>query len=83
MFFNVLIGAFALGQAMPNLENLMSAAGASTTIFQIIDRVSLPNTAVCVCMCVCVCVCVCMHVCVCDRVSRVCVCVCVCVCAAL
>ena len=44
VFFAVLIGAFALGQAMPNLENLTSAAGASIIIFQTIDRVSpCPN----------------------------------------
>ena len=39
VFFAVLIGAFALGQAFPNLENLTSAAGASITIFETIDRV--------------------------------------------
>ena len=41
VFFAVLIGAFALGQAVPNLENLATAAGAAGTIFETIDRVSL------------------------------------------
>ena len=39
MIFGVLIGAFSLGQAAPNLEDLLTAAGASGAIFDIIDRV--------------------------------------------
>ena len=39
VFFAVLIGAFALGQALPNLENLSAAAGASVNIFETIDLV--------------------------------------------
>ena len=41
MFFAVLIGAFAIGQAGPNLENLLTAAGASGTVFDTIDRVGI------------------------------------------
>ena len=60
VFFAVLVGAFALGQAMPNLENLTSAAGASIVIYQIIDRVcpylyyqsSVFDVSVC-CVCRC------------------------------
>lgn len=40
MFFAILIGAFALGQAGPNLEGLFTAAGAAGSIFETIDRVS-------------------------------------------
>ena len=40
MFFAVLIGAFALGQAGPNVESLFTAAGAAGNIFETIDRVS-------------------------------------------
>ena len=40
VFFAVLIGAFALGQAGPNMEALFTAAGAAGTIFETIDRVS-------------------------------------------
>ena len=39
--FAVLIGAFALGQAGPNLEVLLTAAGAGGTIFKVIGRVWL------------------------------------------
>ena len=41
VFFAVLIGAFALGQAGPYVENLLTAAGSATTIFKTIDRVSV------------------------------------------
>ena len=37
----MLIGAFALGQAGPYMEKLVTAAGAATTIFNTIDRVSV------------------------------------------
>ena len=40
-FFALIIGAFSLGQAAPNMENLMTAAGASVSIYETIDRVSL------------------------------------------
>ena len=40
VFFAILIGAFALGQAGPNLEGLFTAAGAAGSIFETIDRVS-------------------------------------------
>jgi len=39
VFFAVLIGAFALGQALPNAQNLITAAGSAGFIFKIIDRV--------------------------------------------
>ena len=39
VFLAVLIGGFSLGQAFPNLENLITAAGAAGTIYDIIDRV--------------------------------------------
>ena len=38
VFFSVVIGAFSLGQAAPNLENLLTAAGAATTVYETIDR---------------------------------------------
>ena len=37
----MLIAAFALGQMGPNAQLLLTAAGASGTIFEIIDRVSV------------------------------------------
>ena len=40
VFFSVLIGAFSIGQAGPNLQNLFEAAGAAGTIYETIDRVS-------------------------------------------
>ena len=40
MFFGVLIGAFALGQAAPNAEAFSSALGAAGAIFEVIKRVS-------------------------------------------
>ena len=39
VFFAVIIGAFALGQAGPNVESLITAAGAAGEVFEIIDRV--------------------------------------------
>ncbi len=35
----MLIGAFSLGQAAPNMESLLTAAGAAGVIFDTIDRV--------------------------------------------
>ena len=40
VFFAVLIGAFSIGQAAPNLDKLVTAAGASVAIYDVIDRVS-------------------------------------------
>ncbi len=42
VFFAVLIGAFALGQATPNVESILTAAGAAFQIFETIDRVREP-----------------------------------------
>ena len=39
VFFAVLIGAFSLGQAGPNAEGLIVAAGAAGEVFDTIDRV--------------------------------------------
>ena len=39
VFFAILIGAFSLGQAAPQLELLQTAAGAGGAIFETIDRV--------------------------------------------
>ncbi|XP_061441927.1 ATP-binding cassette sub-family B member 5 [Rhineura floridana] len=38
VFFAVLIGAFSLGQASPNLENLANARGAAYEVFKIIRK---------------------------------------------
>ncbi|KAL5491961.1 hypothetical protein EMCRGX_G017341 [Ephydatia muelleri] len=38
-FFALIIGAFSLGQAAPHLQSLMTAAGASVSIFDTINRV--------------------------------------------
>lgn len=38
VFFSVVIGAFSLGQAVPNLESLLTAAGAATAVYETIDR---------------------------------------------
>ena len=40
VFFSVLIGAFSLGQAAPNVESVLTAAGAAGEVFDTIDRVS-------------------------------------------
>lgn len=37
-FFSVIIGAFALGQAAPFLESLLTAAGSSVVVYDTIDR---------------------------------------------
>ena len=39
VFFAVIIGAFSLGQAGPNAESLVTAAGAAGEVFEIIDKV--------------------------------------------
>ena len=46
VFFAVLIGAFSISQAAPNLDKLVTAAGASVAIYDVIDRVSA-TLAVC------------------------------------
>ncbi|KAM3821027.1 ATP-binding cassette sub-family B member 5 [Vipera latastei] len=38
IFFSVLVGAFALGQASPNLENVANARGAAYQVFKIIKK---------------------------------------------
>ncbi|XP_013931904.1 PREDICTED: ATP-binding cassette sub-family B member 5 isoform X2 [Thamnophis sirtalis] len=38
IFFSVLMGAFALGQASPNLENVANARGAAYQVFKIIKK---------------------------------------------
>ena len=40
VFFAILVGAFFLGQAGPNLQNLVTAAGAAVGLCETIDRVS-------------------------------------------
>ncbi len=41
VFFAALIGAFSLGRAGPDLEALLTAAGAAQEVYSTIDRVSL------------------------------------------
>ena len=41
VFFSVLIGAFSIGQASPNIEAFANARGAAYEVFKIIDNVSL------------------------------------------
>ncbi|NWW55276.1 MDR1 protein, partial [Pedionomus torquatus] len=38
VFFSVLVGAFSLGQAAPNLESLANARGAAYEVYQIINK---------------------------------------------
>lgn len=38
-FFTVLIASFTIGQAVPNIESLLTAAGAAVTVYDTIDRV--------------------------------------------
>lgn len=40
VFFSVLVGAFSLGQAAPNLENVASARGAAYEVYKIINKVN-------------------------------------------
>ena len=40
VFFAILIGAFVIGQAGPNLQKLVQAQAAAGAIYEIIDRVS-------------------------------------------
>ncbi len=39
VFFCVVIAAFSLGQASPNIEALFTAAGAASTVYETIDRI--------------------------------------------
>ena len=41
VFFAILIGAFSLGQAVPHLGKFVTAVGASSVVYSIIDRVSM------------------------------------------
>ena len=41
VFFAILIGAFSLGQAVPHLGKFVTAVGASSVVYGIIDRVSI------------------------------------------
>ena len=41
VFFCVIIGAFSIGNAFPNLSHLATARGAAYTVFEIIDAVSM------------------------------------------
>ncbi len=43
VFFCVLIGAFSLGNAAPNLQDFATARGAAYTIYNIIDQVLRGN----------------------------------------
>lgn len=40
VFFAALIGAFSLGRAGPDLESVLTAAGASQEVYETIERVS-------------------------------------------
>lgn len=39
VFFAVIIGAFSIGNAVPNLQNLAVARGAAYVVFQLIEQV--------------------------------------------
>ena len=41
VFFAVIIGAFSLGQAAPNVESVLTALGAAGEVFETIDRVGV------------------------------------------
>ena len=40
VFFSVLIGAFGIGNAAPNVQNFSQARGAAYTLYDIIKKVS-------------------------------------------
>ena len=65
MFLSILIGAFALGQGAPALQDFSVALGAAGFIYDTIDRVSIYCFMCSAVICVCVCACVCTHMCVC------------------
>ena len=41
VFFAILIGAFVIGQAAPNLQKLVQAQAAAGAVYEVIDRVRL------------------------------------------
>ncbi|NWH93324.1 MDR1 protein, partial [Aegithalos caudatus] len=45
VFFSVLVGAFSLGQAAPNLENMASARGAAYEVYKIINKKRLIDSS--------------------------------------
>ncbi|XP_014140363.2 ATP-binding cassette sub-family B member 5 isoform X1 [Falco cherrug] len=45
VFFSVLIGAFSLGQAAPNLESVANARGAAYEVYQIINKKRLIDSS--------------------------------------
>ncbi|NWZ66808.1 MDR1 protein, partial [Acrocephalus arundinaceus] len=45
VFFSVLVGAFSLGQAAPNLENVASARGAAYEVYKIINKKRLIDSS--------------------------------------
>ncbi|NXW69143.1 MDR1 protein, partial [Hirundo rustica] len=45
VFFSVLVGAFSLGQAAPNLENVSSARGAAYEVYKIINKKRLIDSS--------------------------------------
>ena len=40
VFFSVIMGSFALGNALPEIETFATALGSATAVFKVIDRVS-------------------------------------------
>ncbi len=53
VFFAALIGAFSLGRAGPDLESLLTAAGAAQEVYNTIDRVSVSRPIDCTAFTVC------------------------------
>ena len=51
VFFAVLIGAFSIGQAAPNFDKLITAAGASIAIYPVLSKAS-PQPAKTVTTCI-------------------------------
>ncbi|XP_065484687.1 ATP-binding cassette sub-family B member 5 [Caloenas nicobarica] len=45
VFFSVIVGAFSLGQAAPNLESVAKARGAAYEVYQIIDKKRLIDSS--------------------------------------
>ncbi|XP_010180454.1 PREDICTED: multidrug resistance protein 1-like [Mesitornis unicolor] len=45
VFFSVLVGAFSLGQAAPNLESVFNARGAAYEVYQIINKKRLIDSS--------------------------------------
>ncbi|XP_064300530.1 ATP-binding cassette sub-family B member 5 isoform X3 [Phalacrocorax carbo] len=45
VFFSVLVGAFSLGQAAPNLESMANACGAAYEVYQIINKKRLIDSS--------------------------------------